>query len=224
MVFPAPWPLCREAPVGPCHWGTPSLRLDGCVAVLSGAHLAQSPVSPRCPNGTSMSLGLAIHRRGDQTTHTPELGRSLGEGGGAGSILTLRYVSKDATCDLSWESPWLDIMPGPPFPPHRGLVPSSLYYSASFVVYLCCCLASVSRLKIRSHSHGISLTHNPTSSPLPIGLSRTPRTRQLRSGAVLHNTHTLPTLSSHVTGRQQRRSRGALTRKIPFSRLRPLLS
>ena len=129
-----------------------------------GLILLSPQVSPRCPNGTSMSLGLAIHRVVTRTTHPLDPWRSLGRDGGVVSILTLRYVSKDATCDLSWESPWRDIMPGPPFPPHRGLVPVVSLLLSNF----CClfhCLALLSRLQIRSH-HEIFHTHNPTLSPL----------------------------------------------------------
>ena len=186
-----------------------------------GLILLSPQVSPRCPNGTSMSLGLAIHRVVTRTTHPLDPWRSLGRDGGVVSILTLRYVSKDATCDLSWESPWRDIMPGPPFPPHRGLVPVVSLLLSNF----CCLFVWLQFPDSRSVPITKSFTHTiQLSLPSPIGLSRTPRTRQLRSGAVLHNTHPLPTLPSHVTGRQERRSRGALTKNIPLSRLRPLPS
>ncbi len=146
-------------------------------------------LSPQCPHAaqTGHPCPLAWPFI-EEVTRLPTP-RSWGGawGRGVGSILTLRYVSKDATCDLSWESPWRDIMPGPPFPPHCGLVPAvSLLLSSRFLLSLVWLQFPDSRFVpiTKSLSHTIQL---PLHSP--IGLSRTPRTRQLRSGAVLHNTH-----------------------------------
>ena len=96
-------------------------------------------LSPQCPHAaqTGHPCPLAWPFI-EEVTRLPTP-RSWGGawGRGVGSILTLRYVSKDATCDLSWESPWRDIMPGPPFPPHRGLVPVvSLLLSSHFLLFL----------------------------------------------------------------------------------------
>ena len=158
VMYYAPWPLCREAPVWPArHWGTPSLLLDVCVAVLSGAHLAQSPVSPRCPNGTSMSLGLAIHREVTRTTHPPDSWRSLGREGGCGlhPNVEVRIQRRDLRLVLGIAmaryNAWAPL-PSPPWPRARRL-----FTAQQLLLSIC--------LKIRSH-HEIFHTHNPTPSPL----------------------------------------------------------